>query len=592
MNLSSLLRSVQIYILYASLFLFPFFFLPITQDAFAFQKLYLIMSAITLIIAIGIVRVLFTQKITWYASFMSFLTFLIVFSSLASILISSPNKIQALFAIPSGLVSVFFLAVWSVVIIQLRPAKAWIVMKVSTFLLSLAVMVSFLFHISFSPLGNYLETGIYSGFFILYLLCELVQSRQVKRKILLSIVFLIVYSVACVISIQSVLQNKIISSLPSYGLSFDIARTTLTKPTTGVFGIGVDNYSALFTRAKTRSYNTLNFWNMNFAHGRSFLLDLWVETGMFGVALFVLFIIGVYYHCNKLTISICVTYTTLMLLLFPSSFTLLFLFFTVIGLIMEMRHTVGKKMRVGKHFAIVITGGLFSFFIMFFMSYMLIRAYRAEYQYYSGLISVRRNKTKEAYHHLQKAVRFNPYNESYRIRLAQFFFLIADENAKKDQKKLSKNDTHMIAQSIEFGLIHAKAVVRLNPDKAFNWENLGDMYSLIVGSVSGADAWAIASYQRAIQLDPISPRLRLKTGGIYYKVRSYEEAQKYFQQALELKPDWSNAHYNLAHLLFQEKKYQEALAELEKARSLLYQNSTEYQKITEELEDFIKKANR
>jgi len=166
--------------------------------------------------------------------------------------------------------------------------------------------------------------------------------------------------------------------------------------------------------------------------------------------------------------------------------------------------------------------------------------------------------------------------------------LIADVRAKKGQEKLSKNDTHLIAQALEFGLTQAKAVIRLNPEKAMNWENLGDIYGFIVGTVNGADVWAIASYQRAIQLDPVSPRLRLKIGGMYYKTSKYEEARNYFQQAIELKSDWSNAHYNLAHVFFQEKKYQEAVNELEKTGALLVPDSAEFQKTTKELVEFKK----
>lgn len=591
MNVSSVLRSMQLYVLYGFLFLFPLFFLPLTHDAFAFQKLYLIIIATTLIIIIGLFRVVFTQKITWNAHMLSFSPFLIVLSSLVSIIISSPNKIQSLFAVPSGLVSFFFLALWSIIIIiiQSRPAKVWIVMKLSTFLLSLVVIVSFLFHVSFSPLGNYLETAVYIGFFILYVFYELMHRSYVKRKILLSLTLLVIYSVACGISVQSVLKNKLLSSIPSYGMSFDTARAILTKPATAVFGIGVDNYSALFTRSKTSSYNMTILWNTTFSHGRSFILDLWAETGLFGVALFTLFIIAVYYYCRKSTIDILTTSVLLIFLLFPSSFVVLFLFFTFVGLTLGMKHHIGKKVSLkGIYFVYSMIGAVFSFLMLFFISYILIRVYRAEYYYSYATTRIQNNRIDDAYGYLKKAVLLNPYNESYRIRFAQVYLLIAEQKAEKGKEKLSKNETHAIAQAIELGLTQAKAGVRLNPEKALNWENLGDMYALLVGSVNGADAWSVASYQRAIQLDPVRPSLRLKVGGIYYKARSYEEAQKYFQQALELKPDWPNAYYNLAYVLFQEKKYQEAIGELAKTRALIPSSSAEFKKITKELVEFKK----
>lgn len=328
-------------------------------------------------------------------------------------------------------------------------------------------------------------------------------------------------------------------------------------------------------------------WDTTFSHGRSFILDLWAETGLFGVALFTLFIIAVYYHCRKSTIDILMTSVLLIFLLFPSSFVVLFLFFTFVGLTLGMKHHIGKKVSLkGIYFVYSMIGAVFSFLMLFFISYILIRVYRAEYHYSYATTRMKNNRIDDAYGYLKKAVVLNPYNESYRIRFSQVYLLIAEKKAEKGKEKLSKNETHAIAQAIELGLTQAKAGVRLNPEKALNWENLGDMYALLVGSVNGADAWSVASYQRAIQLDPVRPSLRLKVGGIYYKARSYEEAQKYFQQALELKSDWPNAYYNLAHVLFQEKKYQEAIISLEKTRALFHSNSAEYQKITKELVEF------
>jgi tetratricopeptide (TPR) repeat protein len=74
---------------------------------------------------------------------------------------------------------------------------------------------------------------------------------------------------------------------------------------------------------------------------------------------------------------------------------------------------------------------------------------------------------------------------------------------------------------------------------------------------------------QAIALDPVNPRLRLDLGGIYYALGNYQAAAQVFSQAVNLKPDYANAHYNLAQSLKQLKVDDQALAQLQLTASLV-----------------------
>jgi tetratricopeptide (TPR) repeat protein len=55
--------------------------------------------------------------------------------------------------------------------------------------------------------------------------------------------------------------------------------------------------------------------------------------------------------------------------------------------------------------------------------------------------------------------------------------------------------------------------------------------------------------------------LRVEAGGIYYANGDYLSAANLFRQAANLKPDYANAHYNLAKALLMLQNYTLALQE-------------------------------
>jgi cytochrome c-type biogenesis protein CcmH/NrfG len=64
-----------------------------------------------------------------------------------------------------------------------------------------------------------------------------------------------------------------------------------------------------------------------------------------------------------------------------------------------------------------------------------------------------------------------------------------------------------------------------------------------------------------------------------------------FSQAIALKPDWANAHYNLAWSLYQQKNYQQAATEMQTVLNLLpNKESNDYKNAEKNLEDFKKQV--
>lgn len=227
--------------------------------------------------------------------------------------------------------------------------------------------------------------------------------------------------------------------------------------------------------------------------------------------------------------------------------------------------------------------------------YLLARATLAQYYFRKSL---RSDSTAEIYNYQRLSIITNPNIAEYRIRFSQTNLLIANNIAQKgielktDNRQptdqLSAQDRQIMTQAIRAAIEEAKAAVKLNDQKASNWENLGNIYRNLINMAQDADAWAISSYQRAIVLEPENPNHRLNLGGIYYLLKNYDEAIRLFEQAAALKPDWPNPHYNLAWALSQKKDYQRAALEMQTAISLLdpKKDSTDLKKAQKDLDEF------
>jgi len=153
---------------------------------------------------------------------------------------------------------------------------------------------------------------------------------------------------------------------------------------------------------------------------------------------------------------------------------------------------------------------------------------------------------------------------------------------------MSDQDKQDLTQLVEQAIREAKNATQLNPGSVVVWENLASTYRQLINFAEGAPDWAIASYSQAIRLDPTNPTLRLDLGGVLLTLKDYDGAVKLFEQAIERKSDWPNAHYNLASAYIAKESYSLALAEMRIVVQLLDPNTEDYQKAQDELKELEK----
>jgi len=101
---------------------------------------------------------------------------------------------------------------------------------------------------------------------------------------------------------------------------------------------------------------------------------------------------------------------------------------------------------------------------------------------------------------------------------------------------------------------------RLKPDFAEAWNNLGNTYL----HLQQYDQ-ALMAHQEAIRLKPDYANAWDNLGVNYRKLRQYDQALKAYQEAIRLKPDDANAWYNLGNTYYDLQQYDQALKTYQEA---------------------------
>ncbi|MCL4374516.1 tetratricopeptide repeat protein [Patescibacteria group bacterium] len=626
MSISSPLKTLKSALLIATVLLFPLFFLPITQEFFYTNKLYLLSATGLLLILCSTIELLISRTLVWKKSWFDSAWFLLSGTVALSVLISSPNKIQAITNPNFGLLMVVSLAIIVYYLVRdTNQAAIKLALNLGTLLaaltaiafyfqplknLSLATSWQFLKNPSFSTFGQPLGAVLYFGFFAVYGLAQFYLSVNRRHKnFVLPLLVAVVNGLAFgLLAYQLTKPGALL--LPPFNISWYAAVEILKNPLTALFGVGADNFASLFTRVKDLAYNQSSLWQIaSFNLSRSALLQIVSEAGIFALAAFILLVteIGKRLSQAEPPVKLEAVYLLLAMALFPTSLPLWFLLIVVVADISRLeKEPKSTPMTFSLAGLFPVWIGLVaagSIAVMGF-GYLIGRSYLAEVKFKQALDSATQNNLQGLYQFQQQAIALDPYQEKYRINFSQTNLLVANNIASKAQpaagtggtaktppQELTTQDKQTISQAIQTAISEAKAAKDLNPQKSSNWENLALIYRNVLNAVQGADVWTIASYQRAIALDPTNPTLMLNLGGVYYGLSSYDDATRLFEQAVTNKPDWANAHYNLAWANYQKGNYQQAAAEMQNVISLIdpKTNQQDYDKAKKDLEEFKKK---
>jgi len=604
---SYVINKIQSVFFTVFIFFLPLFFLPITRDPVIISKFYYLVFGVTVLFVLALINFFISKKFVWISEPFTQVFVLFVLSLVLSVLLMSPNKMQALFNPQFGLLlffsllAVYYFAYYFYATANKNRFYFPLIIIASGFVVSLSSIIflinplknmplpanlTFLKTAFFNTVGSQIELIVFQLFILLLTVVELRKAKPVdveisprrKDKTILFIVLALVIGLSTFLEIfqvaKSVMSLNAKFNFPPINVSWYAAVEVLKNPLTALFGVGIDNFASIFSRVKDINYNISDYWQISaFSFSRSAILHILTVTGVLGLISFLL-LVGKAFSLRKGSVNgdmLLFIYALVVLLIFPTSLISWFLFFVTLIFISHEAYLKQKVDAYEVHFhnilplfiAVMVIGGLF----LLGTIYMTGRTFASEIYFQKALEAASENNLKGLYENEQRAINLYPYNEDFRINFSQANMIVANNLASK--KELTDPEKQTITQAIQAAIAEAKAAVSLNPTKAGNWIYLASLYRDIINVAQGAESWTVSAYQQAIALDPQNPALRLQLGGIFYLFQNYDEAQKLFEQAVSLKGDWSNAYYNLAWALYQKKDYVNAVSLMEKVISLI-----------------------
>ena len=222
----------------------------------------------------------------------------------------------------------------------------------------------------------------------------------------------------------------------------------------------------------------------------------------------------------------------------------------------------------------------------------------ADYHHRLALNAVAQNQGIAAYNELIAAEKLNPFNDLYRTDLAQVNFALANAIASakgpteaSPAGSLTDQDKQNIQVLLQQSINEGRTAVTLSPRSVTNLEILAMLYRQISGVAQNALVFSLDSYGRAIFQDPLNPQLRVNVGGVYYAIKNYDLAIRFFTDAINLKPDFANGYYNLSVALKDKGDLNTALSLAEKTLTLVDSNSQDYKTVSDYIADLKSKIN-
>lgn len=639
MSPTKIVETTKKALLYSLIFIFPFFMTTLVQEFYLTGKFYFLIFSTLIILALSTIQFIFAQKISLKKSPFDLPLIIFLGAVTLSTFLLAPNKVDSILYVRAGLA--VFLALSSLYYLLVNNISGRILKQVllaAAALLSIVTIIFLLHPFSainlpdwlkalkepgFTPLGSQLDLSLSLGYFLMLVIYSSLEEFHREEKsqtaILSNSIYIFLITIACVVSIYTTVslatnpqtaqsQQPLIRLAPA-SVSWLAAVDSLKDPRSLFLGAGPGNFVSVFSRVKPASYNKTPFWNVNFTQSRSFILQLWAETGLVGLFAFgsIIFIIikrllgYLRSHEEKAKRKLALIkllptiYLLLILLFFPASLPILFLFFVNLSLVVKDFFPIKletKTLDFADFKPLYAIGILISILILVIFGYLSTRSFLSEYYFKKSIDSFASNNAQLVYNNLRSAISSDPYIERYRASFANLNIILANNLAtalskkqKPSQKEIDKERKN-ISDLIQAAISEGKATVALNPQKTANWENLALIYRNILNSVAGADTWTISAYQRAIVTDPVNPTLRVSLGGVYYSIGNYDEAITLFRQGIYLKDDWPNASYNLAWTYFQKADYKKAISTMETTINLIDPKSADYKRASKELQTF------
>jgi len=592
---SKYLESVERYLVYALIILFPLLFVNLFANAFVTPKLIVGAALIGLILLVKSLKVYLTGQLKFSIGKYDAVIFALVAIFWASSLMRTPNRAEAFF-LPGTTTFVTIAALSYIIVNQLdggakKRLVEWLAVSasiVSLFVLAATVGIfesipqlpAFMKQDGFSPLGGILPTLLFFVTIAPLAVGKFLFEKTPGKRVLYGVTSVLIILGAFASGFQSLPANGNVANLPSFSTSWGVAIDSVKE--SPALGVGVGNYLTAFNRFRPIQHNQTDLWNVRFNTSRSFFLTTMTETGLLGIATLLALTYLIFKSLNrgklmdKGALPLAVVINIIALALFPGHVVLIFLFMILLAMSQGTKSiNLGSATGIQGSKLPVLISILPVVLAVGYSSYYLGKLVSSEFTYRRALGHISRNEGLQSYNTLQAAIATSPRVDRYHATYAQINLALANSIA--NNENITDQDRTNITQLVQQAIREGQATIALNPTRAGNWELLGSIYRSIIPLAQGADQFAAQTYSQAVALDPFNPDTRIALGGLFFAAGNFENAIDIFELAVQTKGDHANAHYNLGIAYRENGKIDQAIQQMSIVLSLVERGSDDFE---------------
>lgn len=455
-----------------------------------------------------------------------------------------------------------------------------------TFLSKMPFMPSFMQSISFTPTGSYLSTLV---FILNSAALSIASLKTESRPKYLYYASLIINTIATVAIVSLMFPGGSLRPvILSLGASWSIALDALKSLRSLFFGIGISNYSLLYTTVKPISVLSTPLWNTTPVSAGSEILTILPTAGVLATASLLYLMLKTLLNSLQTELAGATIITVIALLVMPIGLPLYLLFFILYSLSLD---SSPRQIKLTPPSHLIVFG--FQLVAALLLIFPAGRSYISEYLVKQAQNALASNDSQKVYDLQVKALQISPNITNYQLSFADINFRLA--SALSQKQDLTDADRDTIAKLVQQSISAGKNAISLRPNDSRTWLTIATIYQNLINVASGADSFAVQAFSRALTLDRANPTLHLQYANLLSQLAQTQkeatvssalrsQAVSEMQTAIQLKNDYANAYYNLAKIYETAKDYPSAIIAMENAVKYLDPNSSDYGLATSELE--------
>lgn len=455
---------------------------------------------------------------------------------------------------------------------------------------------------------NYFWSWIALGFVAIAFLALLVSHLRERALVTapIFVLLLVVFGVLAQRPLSFYLAdlNAELELAPNFSATAHVIRSVMQE--SPFLGVGPNHFSLAWDKFKPAAINLGPFWGARLETGMSPVSTAFAEGGAFGGVTLVFFIGLFVWHALKNVGSISLKEETpfgplsalflrsafagslflfLLWFLAPLTLTLILLTFFTAGLYLAVETRLLSTQTTIQLFKNPRLGFLISLAMILLMVGAASVIYVESSRYLSHLFFARgvrlyndQGSVNGAEQAIIRAVNFDNRQDRYWRALAELARVKMERALSTDAGP--EEASRRFQEALSSAITYAQAAISINKEDGLNWVAFGRVYELAAPFVEGAGNVALANYAEAKKRLPHDPSLLIAESRVHMSIAALAQrqkkdpqeelaaAKKALQESIALKPNYAQAHFQLAQLFAQEGNLKEAIARAEDARLL------------------------